>query len=213
MNHSTQQDKPSGEKATIILIDNFDSFTYNLVAQFRQLGYPVSIFRNEVTIEQLEEQVHAHSNVLLALSPGPGCPSNAGNLIHIIQHFLGRLPILGICLGHQALVESQGGKVIQAHEVVHGKSTNIELVDHPIFTGLPRPFRVARYHSLVVENIPPQFQVLAKFGDEVMAVLETNKMAVGFQFHPESILTTLGDKLVSQTITWLMSNFDQEATC
>ena len=201
------------EQTTVVLIDNFDSFTYNLVAQFRQLGYPVKVFRNEVTIEQLEEQIGFLGKALLVLSPGPGCPQDAGNLIKIIQHFLGRLPMIGVCLGHQALVESQGGKVIQAHEIVHGKSTDISLNDHPIFVDLPKPFRVARYHSLVVENIPDQFQILATADDEVMAVLEPNKLAVGFQFHPESILTTLGDKLIGQTISWLISNFNQEAAC
>lgn len=197
--------------APILLIDNYDSFTYNLVAQFRQLGHEVRVFRNDVEISHLDAHSRTMPNALLVLSPGPGRPKDAGNLLAIIHHFLGRMPMLGICLGHQALVESQGGKVVQAKDIVHGKAADITLTEHPIFAELPRPLRVARYHSLVVENIPDSFVELASIHGEAMAVLAPEQLAVGFQFHPESILTTLGDKLISQTIDWLTSSSMKES--
>jgi len=188
----------------IIMIDNYDSFTYNLVNQFRLLGAEVVIFRNDTPIDAIfTEQRSTNKNTVVVISPGPGNPDSAGFSLEIIKRFSGQLPILGICLGHQAIVQSFGGAIGSANAIVHGKADDIYAEPHPIFSGLPSPFQAARYHSLVAKFLPEELQVIARTDDEVMAVTHKTQKVLGFQFHPESILTTFGGQLLKQALTWL----------
>ena len=190
--------------ANIIFIDNFDSFTYNLVDQFRALGHEVHIYRNTVSIEHIEAMIKNTEQPLLVLSPGPGTPAAAGNMPALIQYFKGQVPILGICLGHQAIVEAYGGHVGNAEAIVHGKVSHITHQGHALFTGLPSPLAVARYHSLVATSVSNDLSVLACVDDMVMAVCHEEHKVCGFQFHPESIMTTQGAQLLENAITWTL---------
>lgn len=196
----------------LYLLDNFDSFTYNLVDQFRSLGFEVLIYRNDVDPTLLAEKMLAEGNCALVLSPGPGAPHEAGCLMALIKLTAGKLPILGICLGHQALVEHYGGKVERAPTVVHGKASPTEHDGSGIFAGLPSPLPVARYHSLVATKVPECLKVIATTDSMPMAILHEEHKALGFQFHPESILTTLGSTLLVQSLEYLTgSKLKQEA--
>ena len=187
----------------IVLLDNFDSFTYNLVDQCRSSGHRVTIFRNDVRLPQIAEALERSAASVLLLSPGPGHPRDAGCMPELIDAFRGRRPILGICLGHQALIESYGGQIGRANEVFHGKASAIEHDGEAMFAGLPCPLRVARYHSLAGTAIPPALHVAARIGATVMAVRNDSDRVCGFQFHPESILTPQGIRLLDQTLAWL----------
>ncbi|MCH4294025.1 aminodeoxychorismate/anthranilate synthase component II [Shewanella sp. 3B26] len=196
----------------LYLLDNFDSFTYNLVDQFRSLGFEVLIYRNDVDPKLLAEKMLAEDKCALVLSPGPGAPHEAGCLMALIKLTAGKLPILGICLGHQALVEHYGGKVERAPNVVHGKASPTEHDGSGIFAGLPSPLPVARYHSLVATKVPECLKVIATTESMPMAILHEEHKALGFQFHPESILTTLGSTLLVQSLEYLTgSKLKQEA--
>ncbi|WP_417605071.1 aminodeoxychorismate/anthranilate synthase component II [Oceanimonas baumannii] len=188
---------------TIFLLDNYDSFTYNLVDQFRALGATVNIYRNTVPVAQLLAAMEQASNPVLVLSPGPGKPSDAGNMPTLIEQCLGRFPILGICLGHQALVEHYGGRVESAGEIKHGKSSLISHSGQDMFAGLPNPLPVARYHSLVGTEIPAGLEVVADFNGMTMAVQDKTNRVLGFQFHPESIMTTDGARLLAQSLEFI----------
>ena len=195
----------------IYLLDNFDSFTYNLVDQFRSLGYQVIIYRNDVDADfiaakLLNETVPA----ALVLSPGPGAPHEAGSLMDLIGKVAGKVPMLGICLGHQALVEHYGGKVERAQQVVHGKASPTIHNGQDIFADLPSPLPVARYHSLVATDVPVCLEVIATTEDMPMAIIHRQDKAVGFQFHPESILTTLGSQLLVQSLQYLAQSLAQQ---
>ncbi|MDG6240416.1 aminodeoxychorismate/anthranilate synthase component II [Glaesserella parasuis] len=194
--------------ATIIFLDNFDSFTYNLVDQFRTLGHQVQIYRNDCDIALLEQAALAQPNTLLALSPGPGNPSEAGNLLPLIARLKGKVPMIGICLGHQALIESFGGKIVHAGEVLHGKVSLISHDNLAMFEGLNNPMPVARYHSLMGVELPDELIVNATYENIVMAIRHKSLPICGFQFHPESILTVQGSQLLKQTIAYLM-NFNR----
>jgi len=188
---------------TLYLLDNFDSFTYNLVDQFRSLGYEVKIYRNNLPATEILKQIQACDNdPVLVLSPGPGNPREAGCLMELIGLCRGRVPIIGICLGHQALVEHYGGHVGPAGEIVHGKSSQVEHDDRLMFAGLSQPLPVARYHSLVATSVPAELTVNAHYGDMPMAVINEADKVIGFQFHPESILTSEGARLLARTIEW-----------
>ncbi|MCL2919555.1 aminodeoxychorismate/anthranilate synthase component II [Shewanella litorisediminis] len=187
----------------LYLLDNFDSFTYNLVDQFRALGFEVVIYRNDVDPQQLAAKLLAEPQTALVLSPGPGAPHEAGCMMALINLVAGKLPILGICLGHQALVEHYGGKVERAPSVVHGKASPTVHDGQGIFRGLPSPLPVARYHSLVATEVPDTLKVIATTEGMPMAVLQEEDKALGFQFHPESILTTLGSTLLVQSLEYL----------
>lgn len=195
----------------IIMIDNYDSFTYNLVNQFRQIGAEVIIFRNDTPIEAIftTERLE-NDNTIIVISPGPGNPESAGNSLEIIAQFAGRLPILGICLGHQSIVHFYGGTIGYAKQVVHGKADNIYVNEDGkasgLFDTLPDPFRAARYHSLAGTQIPDDLLVVAHSENEVMAVQHVAHKVLGFQFHPESILTTHGGQLLSASIRWLTNS-------
>ncbi len=190
--------------ATILFLDNFDSFTYNLVDQFRTLGHQVRIYRNDCDLELLEKNALAQPDTILALSPGPGTPAEAGNMLPLIQRLKHKVPMIGICLGHQALIEAFGGKVIHAGEVLHGKVSKIKHDEQAMFAHLNNPMPVARYHSLMGSDLPQELIVNAAYNDIVMAIRHRDLPVCGFQFHPESILTVQGSKLLEQSVQWLL---------
>lgn len=197
----------------IYLLDNFDSFTYNLVDQFRSLGYEVIIYRNDVDADFIASKLlNETTPAALVLSPGPGAPHEAGSLMTLISKVAGKVPMLGICLGHQALVEHYGGKVERAQQVVHGKASPTVHNGQDIFANLPSPLPVARYHSLVATDVPACLEVIATTEDMPMAIIHRQDKAVGFQFHPESILTTLGSQLLVQSLEYLAQSLAQTAT-
>ncbi len=185
----------------IFLLDNFDSFTYNLVDQFRSLGYPVRIYRNSLPASRIMSEIAAcEGDAVLVLFPGPGAPHEAGCLIDLIKLARGQVPILGICLGHQALCEAYGGTVGAAGEIVHGKRSLIEHNGHGAFAGLPSPLPVARYHSLVATYVPEELTVIAHYQGMPMAIEQQDDRVLGFQFHPESIMTSEGARLLTQAL-------------
>jgi len=180
----------------ILLIDNYDSFVHNLARYIRELGYETQVVRNDaVTLADIERMAPTH----LIFSPGPCTPNEAGITLEAITHFAGRLPMLGVCLGHQAIGQAFGGKVVRAKTPSHGKSALIEHNGTGIFEGLPQPLRVGRYHSLAVsiEGLPACLEVTASTDDgEIMALQHRDHPIVGVQFHPESILTDHGYPLL-----------------
>ncbi len=191
--------------ADILLIDNVDSFTYNLVDQLRSSGHNVVIYRNQIPADVIIEKLSQMEKPVLLLSPGPGTPSEAGCMPELLRRLRGNLPIIGICLGHQAIVETYGGHVGQAGEILHGKASSITHDNEGMFAGMNNPLPVARYHSLVGSNIPEELTVNARFGDMVMAVRHDKDRVCGFQFHPESILTSQGARLLEQTLAWALA--------
>lgn len=190
--------------ADILLLDNVDSFTYNLVDQLRASGHHVVIYRNQIAADIIIERLQQMEQPVLLLSPGPGTPADAGCMPALLQRLRGQMPIIGICLGHQAIVESYGGHVGQAGEILHGKASAITHDAEAMFTGMANPLPVARYHSLVGSKIPAELTVNAYFGDMVMAVRHDEHRVCGFQFHPESILTPQGARLLEQTLAWAL---------
>ena len=180
----------------IFVLDNYDSFTYNLVQLLGELGAELEVERNDqVTVNEIESRAPE----ALVLSPGPGRPADAGILIETVRHFAGKVPILGVCLGHQAIGEVFGGRVISAPSLVHGKTTEVSHDGRTIFAGLPQPFLAGRYHSLVVDPgaVPSSLEVSATTADGVVMGLRHKRFPIeGVQFHPESILTTDGPKLL-----------------
>ena len=180
----------------ILMIDNFDSFTYNLVQGFRAQGAEVIVFRNNaITTEQAQALRPTH----LVISPGPGRPTDAGVSMPLIQKFALRIPILGVCLGHQCIVEAFGGKIVYAQQLMHGKASVIEHDQTTIFTNLDNPMIAGRYHSLAADitSLPKNLDISATTEDnEIMAVRHKAYPIEGVQFHPESILTPLGEKLM-----------------
>ena len=206
----------------IVMLDNLDSFTYNLVDEFRCLGYQLTIYRNTISADFIyqklqEKQKNNDAGVILVLSPGPGDPSHAGCLMALIAKSAGKFPILGICLGHQALIQHYGGIIGRAPEVVHGKSSNISHNNAGAFNGIANPLPVARYHSLFASEVPQEVTITAQvilFNDKQdivipMAVEHSIDAAIGFQFHPESILTTYGTNLLAQSLSHLTTLANQ----
>ena len=193
--------------STLFLLDNIDSFSYNLVDEFRKLGFSLTVFRNTVPAPNIIEQMRACGETpLLILSPGPGTPSEAGCMPDLIRLAKKQFPILGICLGHQAIVESYGGKILRAPEVLHGKASLISHTGDRMFEGMPNPLPVARYHSLMACEMPEELNLLAWYNDIPMAVYHEADRVLGYQFHPESILTTRGGALLKQSIRYLIDN-------
>lgn len=191
--------------ANILFVDNFDSFTYNLVDQFRELGHNVTIFRNDYPLQDFLDKALNTPECLIALSPGPGTPAEAGNLLEIIRQLKGKVPMIGICLGHQALFDALGGKVVHTGAVLHGKVSKIEHDNQAMFAGINNPMPVARYHSLMGEDVPEGFVVNAKYEHIIMAIRHETLPICGFQFHSESILTVEGTKLLKQSVEWLLN--------
>ena len=200
--------RPALSHLHLVLIDNQDSFTYNLVDELRVLGVKLSVFRNTVKVETVMQTLAQYSlegPTLLMLSPGPGAPNAAGNMPAILQRAKGVYPVLGICLGHQAIVEAYDGKVARAPQVMHGKSSMMTHNFPALFKSLPNPMAIARYHSLAAVNVPSSLQVIADIDGLPMAVLHDNDKMLGFQFHPESVLTSQGSQLLLQAMQYLVS--------
>ena len=180
----------------IIMIDNYDSFTYNIYQQLAEVGHEIEVHRNDAL--SLSEIV-ALKPAKLIVSPGPGDPDQAGISVEAIQHFAGRIPVLGVCLGHQSLAQAYGGKIIRADRLMHGKTSPIHHEQKGVFQDMPTPFDATRYHSLVVErsSLPDDFEVTAwTEEDEIMGIVHKPTGAEGVQFHPESILTANGRQLL-----------------
>jgi anthranilate synthase/aminodeoxychorismate synthase-like glutamine amidotransferase len=181
----------------IVVLDNYDSFTFNLVQALGALGRTIAVRRNDkTTLAEVESLAPTH----LVISPGPGRPEAAGLSMELLRHFRQRVPILGVCLGHQALGAVAGGKVVRAERPMHGRSSAIYHDGRGLFAGLPNPFEAGRYHSLVVaeEGLPDELEVAAQTADgEIMALRWRGTLAVGVQFHPESILTPKGVRLLA----------------
>jgi anthranilate synthase/aminodeoxychorismate synthase-like glutamine amidotransferase len=184
----------------IFVLDNYDSFTYNLVQYIGELGHEVVVRRNDqTTVDEIEQLTPER----IVISPGPCTPREAGISIAVIQHFAGRVPILGVCLGHQAIGEAFGGNVIRATNLMHGKTSAVEHDGKTIFGGIPSPMTATRYHSLIVEerSLPAELEISAtchdRDGSRVIMGLRHRKFAIeGVQFHPESVLTVHGKQMV-----------------
>ena len=184
----------------ILLIDNYDSFTYNLVQAFRYLGADVAVHRNdEITVDEARALAPTH----LVISPGPGTPDDAGVSLDMIGAFAGVVPVLGVCLGHQSLVQYFGGKIVRAGRIMHGKTSLVRHDGARLFAGMPRPFEAGRYHSLCAEpgTLPDELVVTAETDrGEIMGVRHRSLAIEGVQFHPESVLTPDGDRLMKNFI-------------
>ncbi|MBS0375984.1 MAG: aminodeoxychorismate/anthranilate synthase component II [Proteobacteria bacterium] len=180
----------------LLLIDNYDSFTYNLVQAFLVLGAEVLVHRNDqLTPAEAEALAPTH----LCISPGPGTPYDAGVSMRMIEHYAGRIPVFGVCLGHQSITEVFGGKVVRNWRLMHGKTSAIEHDGEGVFRGLPQPLEVGRYHSLVAaeDSLPPVLAITARSREgEIMGVRHTRLAVEGVQFHPESVLTPQGPALL-----------------
>lgn len=180
----------------ILLLDNYDSFTYNLAQYLGQLGQTLEVRRNDqITLDEIETLAPER----IVISPGPGIPQNAGITIALIRRFAGKIPILGVCLGHQAIGHAFGGRVIRAPHLFHGKTSEIRHDSKTIFRGLPQPFTATRYHSLIVErkSLPKKLEISAETSDGLIMGLRHRKLKVeGVQFHPESVLTDAGMTLL-----------------
>ena len=180
----------------VLMIDNYDSFTYNLVQYFGELGEEVLVYRNDqITIEEIEALAPDH----ICISPGPCSPAEAGISVAVIKHFAGKIPLLGVCLGHQAIGAAFGGRIVRAKQIMHGKTSVITHTGSDVFSNLPSPFTVIRYHSLAIERatMPVCLEVTAQTADgEIMGVRHKTLPVYGVQFHPESILSEHGHALL-----------------
>lgn len=184
----------------VLMVDNYDSFTFNIVQYLGELGAEVEVVRNdEVTLEQLQQRLEAGRMDRLIISPGPCSPAEAGVSVPAIRHFAGRLPILGVCLGHQSIGAAFGGHIVRAKELMHGKTSEISTTQTGVFAGLPERFTVNRYHSLAIrrEDCPADLEITAWTDDgEIMGVKHRTLAIEGVQFHPESILTEHGHAML-----------------
>ncbi len=181
----------------LLMIDNYDSFTYNLVQYFGELGQDVHVYRNDqITVAEIEKLKPDH----IVISPGPCTPNEAGVSVETIQKLGGRIPILGVCLGHQSIGQAYGGRIVRAKQLMHGKTSMIHHKDVGVFKGLPSLFEATRYHSLVIEreSLPDCLEITAWTEDgEIMGVRHKTLAVEGVQFHPESILTQCGHQLLA----------------
>jgi len=188
------------KKIQLLMIDNYDSFTYNIVQYFGELGAEVTVVRNdEITVDEIQRRVDAGQVDRLVISPGPCSPTEAGISVAAIQHFAHQLPILGVCLGHQAIGAAFGGQIVRSQELMHGKTSVITTTQEGVFAGLPEQFTVNRYHSLAIqrESCPDCLKVTARTPDgEIMGVKHKTLAIEGVQFHPESILTEHGHAML-----------------
>ncbi|OHB38982.1 MAG: anthranilate/aminodeoxychorismate synthase component II [Planctomycetes bacterium RIFCSPHIGHO2_02_FULL_50_42] len=180
----------------VLVIDNYDSFTYNLVQCVGELGKEVEVFRNDrITLKEIEEKSPRH----IIISPGPCTPKESGISNDVIKHFSGKVPILGVCLGHQCIAYVFGGKVVRARRLMHGKTSMIHHDGESVYKGLCNPFEATRYHSLIVdeESIPDCLEITARADeDEIMGIRHREYVLEGVQFHPESFLTEVGPKII-----------------
>jgi anthranilate synthase component 2 len=192
-----------------LFIDNFDSFSFNLVDELEKRDAQVEVWRNDVSVERALAELS--DKQLLVLSPGPGTPAEAGSCIELVRAASGRVPIFGVCLGHQVIVEAFGGKVGFAGEVVHGKSARIDHDKSGPLAALPSPMHAARYHSLAALELPEVLRATARTGDVVMAVEHVSAPVFGVQFHPESILTPHGGTLMAEVMRWAARWLEERA--
>ncbi|MGQ8365609.1 aminodeoxychorismate/anthranilate synthase component II [Glaciecola sp. 1036] len=202
------------EHLQVILLDNQDSFTYNLVDELRVLGVNLNVYRNTVALNTILDALDTASKngpCVLLLSPGPGAPENAGCMPELIDKVAGKYPVLGICLGHQAIVNHYGGTVGRAPYVMHGKASLMQHNEHPIFSNFSNPMSIARYHSLAAKDVPSCLQVIADIDGLPMAILHQTDKMLGFQFHPESILTCEGSTLLKQALGYLTTSVKENA--
>jgi anthranilate synthase/aminodeoxychorismate synthase-like glutamine amidotransferase len=187
----------AGQGVRLLLIDNYDSFTYNLVQAFLMQGAEVAVHRNDaLSVEQALALAPTH----VCISPGPGTPYDAGTSMDMIRAFAGRVPLFGVCLGHQSITEVFGGKVVRAGRLMHGKTSTVTHDAKGLFAGLPDPCEVGRYHSLIAqpESLPPELIVTARTAEgEIMGLRHRDLMVEGVQFHPESVLTPDGPALMA----------------
>jgi anthranilate synthase/aminodeoxychorismate synthase-like glutamine amidotransferase len=185
-----------GKLGMILLLDNYDSFTYNLAQYLGQMGATLEVRRNDqITLEEIEEMAPER----IVISPGPCTPKEAGISVPLIRRFAGKMPILGVCLGHQAIGEAFGGRVIRAPKIMHGKTSEIRHDGKTVFRNLPQDFTATRYHSLIVErkSLPRELEISAETADGTIMGLRHRKLQVeGVQFHPESVLTEVGFRLL-----------------
>ena len=184
----------------IAMIDNYDSFTYNLVQYLRELGMPVEVFRNDKITSQDIGNINPSG---IVISPGPGRPEQAGISLELLNEFSGKVPILGVCLGHQAIAVAFGGEVISAKRLMHGKTSQIQADGERIYKGIKSPFQAMRYHSLAVsrENFPSSLTIVSAADDsEIMGIRHQEHPTEGIQFHPESIMTPVGKRLLRNFI-------------
>ncbi|WP_449538352.1 aminodeoxychorismate/anthranilate synthase component II [Ferdinandcohnia sp. Marseille-Q9671] len=196
----------------ILMIDNYDSFTFNLVQYVGELGQEIIVKRNdEITLQDIENL----NPDLIMISPGPCTPNEAGISLDTISHFAGRIPIFGVCLGHQSIAQAFGGDVVKAERLMHGKTSQVKHDGKTIFTGLDDPFTATRYHSLIVkkETLPECFEISAETEEgEIMAIRHKEYPVEGVQFHPESIMTTSGKQLISNVIQQYIGNEKESCT-
>jgi anthranilate synthase component 2 len=185
----------------ILLLDNYDSFTYNLAQYLGELGCQVEVHRNDrISVEQIAQRKPER----IVISPGPCTPQEAGISVEMIQKLAGRIPILGVCLGHQAIGAAFGGKIVRAPKLFHGKTSQIRHDGSGVFRGLPNPFAATRYHSLIVErkSLPAELQVTAETDDDIIMGMQHRKYPLmGVQFHPESVLTDSGKQLLKNFLS------------
>jgi anthranilate synthase component 2 len=187
----------------VVFLDNFDSFTFNLVDEFARRGATVEVWRNDADAGHVLARARAAAGpALLVLSPGPGTPAAAGCSIELIRRAAGRVPVFGVCLGHQAIIEAFGGVVASAGVILHGRSAPVEHRGEGIFRGLASPLVAGRYHSLASHALPDDLESLAWTGDIVMAVRHRRHPVLGIQFHPESVLTPEGGRLIDHVLAW-----------
>lgn len=187
----------------VVFIDNFDSFTWNLVDEFARRGCAVEVWRNTVTATHALARAEAGPGPsLLVMSPGPGAPPEAGCCLELVRLAAGRVPLFGVCLGHQAIIEAYGGTIGSAGEILHGKTSTVTHQGATPFEGLPSPLKVGRYHSLGAYTVPDPLRPTAMGGPLVMGVSHRDAPMIGIQFHPESILTPEGSTLIANVIRW-----------
>lgn len=186
----------------VTLIDNIDSFTFNLVDEFARRGARVTVFRNDRPVDEIVAHAAGSGPRLVVVSPGPGGPAEAGAALGVVEAMLGRSPLFGVCLGHQVLITVEGGRVSRAPTPLHGRATFLVHDGREPFTGLPSPMPVARYHSLAALALPSSLEPIAHSDGVVMAVRHRRLPAIGVQFHPESVLTPDGGRLIDNVMTW-----------
>jgi len=189
-------------KVKVLFIDNFDSFTYNLVDEFEKRGCEVLVYRNNINIKLIDKAIKEFKPKLIVISPGPSNPKNAGNSIEVISEYAGKIPIFGVCLGMQCMVEAFDGKVDRCAEIMHGKPSKIQHDNETIFEGLENPFQSGRYHSLAAIEVPYCLEITARTPDKniIMGVRHKEFFVEGVQFHPESILTPVGGIIIENII-------------
>jgi len=193
---------PISSDAKVLVLDHRDSFVFTLVDHFARLGATVCALRTSVTLRDLQARIEEFDPDLVLLSPGPGRPERAGVMVPFLRSGT-ELPIVGVCLGHQAMAVAEGGSVVVSQKPVHGQASHVVHDGDRLFDGIPRRFNAARYHSLVVEDVPPGFEVLARTDEHqgvVMAMRHATLPRVGLQFHPESVLTPFGARLIANIL-------------